>query len=337
MKVISILMFTMLTATCLSNQSATAKNIKKDVLNTPTVNQEKAIAETEFQLKPFIDITVDYHGNSRNYQVPYDTVGRTLKRLGIVLEENDVLPFDNEEYIFQNQTISIPKIETRMSTVKEPIIYKTKILESDEMLDGEKTVVQNGSDGIKAVTYKQYFFNGNIWRNNTFSEKILVPAKDQIIKIGTRNIIEMPNADLKNENTVLLKTKLDDTNFRLSKVKLSEKDRDLLERLLTGEFGSSFTGACLVAQAIKCAIVYDKYNSIEQLIRGMGYVGSTSMGKTTNAVEAVKFIFDKNGLAVKHRLFYMCTADYYDSTPNNFHSTQKFILQYQNVKFFDRW
>ena len=88
----------------------------------------------------------------------YDTVGRTLKRLGIVLEENDVLPFDNEEYIFQNQTISIPKIETRMSTVKEPIIYKTKILESDEMLDGEKTVVQNGSDGIKAVTYKQYFF-----------------------------------------------------------------------------------------------------------------------------------------------------------------------------------
>ena len=63
----------------------------------------------------------------------------------------------------------------------------------------------------------------------------------------------------------------------------------------------------------------------------MGYVGSKSMGKTTNAVETVKFIFDENGLAVKHRLFYMCTADYYDSTPGNFHSTQKFIFQNQTI------
>ena len=78
--------------------------------------------------------------------------------------------------------------------------------------------------------------------------------------------------DLKNEDSVLLKTKVDDANFKLPQVKLSEHDRDLLERLLTGEFGGNFTGAALVAQAIKCAIVYDHYTSMDDLIIGMGYV-----------------------------------------------------------------
>lgn len=334
---ISILISAALMMTYLSNQKATAETKQEQQINSNATKQKSKFTFVGYQIKPLIRINVEYHGNTKSYEVPYDTIENTLKRLGIKLEKNDVLPFDNGEYIFQDQTISIPKIEEKVNTVQEPIRYKTQTINSDELLEGEKVIVQKGSDGLKSITYKQYFFNDNFWRKHIVSEKTMIPAKNEIIKIGTKNIIEYPNVDLKNANSVLLKTKFDDKNFRLSKVELSKKDRDLLERLLTGEFGSSFTGACLVAQAIKCAIVYDHYTSIEQLIRGMGYVGSTSMGKTTNAVDAVKFIFDENGLAVKHRLFYMCTADYYDSTPGNFHSTQNFILQYQNVKFFDRW
>lgn len=86
----------------------------------------------------------------------------------------------------------------------------------------------------------------------------------------------------------------------------------------------------------RSAIVYDGYTSVSAVIKGMGYVGSTA-NRSQNAVNAVKYIFDDNNLAVRHRLFYMCTKDYYDSTPGNFHSTQSFILQYENVLFFDRW
>ena len=192
-------------------------------------------------------------------------------------------------------------------------------------------------DLVKTVTYKEEFFNGYLWHKYPLATETVLPVKNEIIKVGTQNIIEDKNAASKNDKTVLLKTKTDDESFTLPKISLSEHDRDLLERLLTGEFGSSFTGAALVAQAIKCAIVYDNYTSMESLISGMGYVGSTNIGKTQNAVDAAKFIFDENGLAVKHRLFYMCTEDYYNSSPGNFHSTQNFILQYENVKFFDRW
>lgn len=282
-------------------------------------------------------IKIMYHDNEQVYQVPYDTVGNTLQRLHISLNENDVLPFDKNEFIYSEQVIVIPKIEAKLSEQNEIIKYQTEIFSSDDLLDGERKVVQQGKDGRKSVTYKEEYFNDKLWHKFPVKETILIPVQNEIIKVGTQNIIEYQNADLKSENTVLIKTKSDDNNFSLPKVKLSEHDRDLLERLLTGEFGSSFTGAALVAQAIKCAIVYDNYTSMESLISGMGYVGSTNIGKTQNAVDAAKFIFDENGLAVKHRLFYMCTEDYFNSAPGNFHSTQNFILQYENVKFFDRW
>ena len=279
----------------------------------------------EFLIKPLMKIKIMYHDNEQVYQVPYDTVGNTLQRLHISLNENDVLPFDKNEFIYSEQVIVIPKIEAKLSEQNEIIKYKTEIFSSDDLLDGERKVVQQGKDGRKSVTYKEEYFNDKLWHKFPVKETILIPVQNEIIKVGTQNIIEYQNADLKSENTVLIKTKSDDNNFSLPKVKLSEHDRDLLERLLTGEFGSSFTCAALVAQAIKCAIVYDNYTSMESLISGMGYVGSTNIGKTQNAVDAAKFIFDENGLAVKHRLFYMCTEDYFNSAPGNFHSTQNFM------------
>lgn len=268
--------------------------------------------------------------------VSIDTVENTLISLGINLEINDVLPFDKGEYIFPNQTINIPRIETSAIEISEAVNYKSETVYSDKMLSGESKIIQHGQNGVKKVTYRQLFFNGSLWRSYVVSEQIITPAKNEITEIGTQSILKIQNDGSKNGKSVLLKTNNDDDKFSLPKIELSENNRDLLERIVTGEFGSSYIGSCLIAQAIKCAIVYDGYTSIQDLIIGMGYVGDTNQ-KSQNAVEAVKFIFDENGLAVKHRLFYMCTEDYYNSEPGNFHSTQNFILQYENVKFFDRW
>lgn len=171
--------------------------------------------------------------------------------------------------------------------------------------------------------------------DNALSYLNLTYPTDKIIVKGNRNI-DIINKSYNNKTSYLVKTKYDNKDFKLPMVKLSDKDRDMLERIVTGEFGGSYVGSCLIAQSIKCAIVYDGYTSVSAVIKGMGYVGSTA-NRSQNAVNAVKYIFDDNNLAVRHRLFYMCTKDYYDSTPGNFHSTQNFILQYENVLFFDRW
>lgn len=126
-----------------------------------------------------------------------------------------------------------------------------------------------------------------------------------------------------------------DTSYATSTVKLTDADRDLLERLCMGEFGSGgFIGAALIAQAVKDAMCFDGYGNVADVIKYCRYDGSTSMGTNDSCRQAVRYIFDDNHAAVQHRLLYMynpylCTS--------SFHESQKFILSYEGVRFFDRW
>lgn len=126
-----------------------------------------------------------------------------------------------------------------------------------------------------------------------------------------------------------------DTTYRCSKVKLTDDDRDLLERLCMGEFGSGgFIGASLIAQAVKDAMCFDGYTSVADVISECHYTGSTSIGTNNECKQAVRYIFDDNRDAVQHRIMYMYNPYMVQSA---FHESQNFILSYVGVRFFDRW
>lgn len=216
---------------------------------------------------------------------------------------------DLSDTVYLGQEIKIDRVNYACYPIYKSIPYKTVEQESDKLFVGQTKMLQKGKPGSTEYIYKDKYVNGELISHKCIKQQVLTYPTDKIIV---------------------------KEDFKLPMVKLSDKDRDMLERIVTGEFGGSYVGSCLIAQSIKCAIVYDGYTSVSAVIKGMGYVGSTA-NRSQNAVNAVKYIFDDNNLAVRHRLFYMCTKDYYDSTPGNFHSTQSFILQYENVLFFDRW
>lgn len=126
-----------------------------------------------------------------------------------------------------------------------------------------------------------------------------------------------------------------DSSYSTNKITLSDEDRDLLERLCYGEFGGGgFVGASLIAQSVKDAMCFDGFSSVAQVIREYRYTGSTSSGKNEVCQQAVKYVFDENHDAVQHRLMYMYNPYMVSSS---FHESQKFILSYGDVRFFDRW
>lgn len=126
-----------------------------------------------------------------------------------------------------------------------------------------------------------------------------------------------------------------DPIYECGQVTLSDYDRDLLERLCMGEFGSGgFIGAALIAQAVKNAICFDGYTSVQAVIDDCHYTGRTDVGKNADCVNAVKYIFDENHDAVQHRIMYMYNPLLVQSS---FHESQNYILTYQDVRFFDRW
>lgn len=126
-----------------------------------------------------------------------------------------------------------------------------------------------------------------------------------------------------------------DTSYSTPQVNLSDEDRDLLERLCYGEFGEGgFVGASLIAQSVKDAMCYRGITSVADVISKYGYDGSTVSGKNTACQQAVKYVFDENHDAVQHRITLMYNPYMVSS---NFHESQKYILSYQNVRFFDEW
>lgn len=132
-----------------------------------------------------------------------------------------------------------------------------------------------------------------------------------------------------------------DKNYKGTVYKLTDKERDYIEKIVMGEFGTSYSGSVCIAQCIRDALVYGECDDPMDLRKsssngGMGYVGYKE-NVNKDVKDAVSFVFDQGGSAVQHRMYVMCTDEYYYGFPGNWHSTQNFVFQYQNVLFFDYW
>lgn len=126
-----------------------------------------------------------------------------------------------------------------------------------------------------------------------------------------------------------------DYSYGCPHISLSDDDRELLEALCYGEFGSGgFIGAALIAQCVKDAMAFDGYSTVEDVIKYCRYDGSTTSGTSDECIQAVRYIFDDDGSAVQHRVMYMYNPYMVKSA---FHESQNFILSYQTIRFFDRW
>lgn len=125
-----------------------------------------------------------------------------------------------------------------------------------------------------------------------------------------------------------------DYNYTPEYVALSDYDRDLLERLVTGEAASlGFDGCALVAQAVRDTMVLSGTTSVEKIIKDYKYTGSTNLKATQAAKDAVSFIFDQCGYAVQHRIIYFYAEDIVSSP---WHETQNYVTSCANVRFFDQ-
>lgn len=132
-----------------------------------------------------------------------------------------------------------------------------------------------------------------------------------------------------------------DSSYQGRAYKLTDKERAYIEKIVMGEFGTSYAGSVFIAQCIRDALVYGYCKDPMDLRKssangGMGYDGYKE-NVNDNVKNAVSYVFDNGGNAVQHRILVMCTSEYYYGYPNNWHSTQNFITQYENILFFDYW
>lgn len=129
-----------------------------------------------------------------------------------------------------------------------------------------------------------------------------------------------------------------DPSYTGTAIRVTGADRDILERLVMGEAGNQgFEGAALVAQCIRDMYLAGGFSSVDAVRRNCGYSGSLKRTPNQDVLDAVSFIFDEGGYAVKHRIFYFYSPANTSNGYSKFHESQNNIINYKDHKFFDRW
>lgn len=170
----------------------------------------------------------------------------------------------------------------------------------------------------------------------------LAEAKEEIQRELEDKALEEAKNRLDKRNYTLSKTQgglVDiadpDPNYTGTAVRITGYDRRLLELLVMGEAGAEgFEGAAMVAQCIRDMYLLGNYSSIDHLRVSCKYSGGLTTEPSQAVLDAVSFIFDQGGYAVKHRILYFYAPRY---STGKWHNTQNFILEYGGHRFFDRW
>lgn len=135
-----------------------------------------------------------------------------------------------------------------------------------------------------------------------------------------------------NEVHKLMEISDEDNTYTNKVVKLTEYNRDLVERLVMSESGGEdYIGACLVAQTIKDTMVYEDNYDLMYIKSKYKYSGGIKKTPTQEVKDAVDYIFNQGGIAVRHKLMFYyapkrCTSE--------FHERQEFIVEYGGHRFF---
>lgn len=124
-----------------------------------------------------------------------------------------------------------------------------------------------------------------------------------------------------------------DEDYVGESIDLDQRTREIVEYLVHGEAGNQgFAGKCLVAQCLRDTMLHNETTDIMKIIKLYKYSGSITKGTDDESVEAVKFIFDKGGYAVKHRVVYFYAPKIVKSA---WHETQNFVIEWKGHRFFD--
>ncbi len=132
----------------------------------------------------------------RKRQVAAVTVADVLDSMGVEVGRHDkVSPAlgteiaDGDRVVVTDIRIATKKVAREV--VDAPVIER----EDPEMAKGEEKVVQAGRDGVRDVTYRLRFVNGDLVARKVLDAAVRVPMVPQIVMVGTKEEVTSNFAD----------------------------------------------------------------------------------------------------------------------------------------------
>ncbi|OIJ24060.1 resuscitation-promoting factor [Nocardioides luteus] len=129
------------------------------------------------------------------------TVGDALKDLGVQLERRDKVSPASDKALKSGQKIVFTDFSAKNQRVaRETIEAPVKEIEDSSMTKGDTQVVEEGSDGVRSVTYRIVYRNGEAVSRKVLEQNVIEEAETRVVKVGTKE--EAPAANFAGGDTV---------------------------------------------------------------------------------------------------------------------------------------
>ena len=132
-----------------------------------------------------VTITVD--GKTKSYKASEGTVADALKKAGITLGENDEINVAPGKQVKEGMKIRIKRVTYKTRKETEKLSYKVKTVKDSSMYKDQTKVVKQGKDGVKTVTYKDKYVDGELVISEVVKTKVKSEAVEKVIKKGTKS------------------------------------------------------------------------------------------------------------------------------------------------------
>lgn len=127
------------------------------------------------------------------------TVEDALAEVGVELDEYDKVRPGRSTAIADGDRIVFTDMAVRQRSVEDEVVRApVKEIDDDSMFEGERTVVTEGADGVRDVTYKLVVRNGKVVDRVVLTQDVTRKPTAEVVRVGTKT----PAANFAGGNSV---------------------------------------------------------------------------------------------------------------------------------------
>ncbi len=139
-------------------------------------------------------VIILFDGERRVADTDAVTVRQLLQEQKIPFSEDDNIDPPLYAEVGRSATITITRVQLKSATERIPIPFTRKVVRDEFYPDGKLRLIQLGVNGIAEVTYAIIIEAGQETGRRETSRKVITPAKDEILAIGTQ--ASLPNVSI---------------------------------------------------------------------------------------------------------------------------------------------
>ena len=127
-------------------------------------------------------------------KIPALTPKDALAEVGIEVDDNDETKPAVDKQLTHGDRVVFTDVRSTKKQIKgEAMDFRTIEQEDDSMYEGETSVVREGSEGLRNVTYRLIYRNGKLSERKVLSQNVLRKPTAAIVDVGTASAYETGN------------------------------------------------------------------------------------------------------------------------------------------------